>query len=104
MKDIEDKIYNVNLFRISTANSTAQNSKSHSNNEFKVSDQCLQSMNSKEMFPSNTRLKPFNSNPNKAGCQVIWTITFGSNSVPVKWYIIASDCEPILVRTSALWE
>ena len=71
MKDIEDKTYNVNLFRISTTNSTAQNSKTQSNNEFKVSDQCLQSMNSKEMFPSNTRLKPLNSNPIKAGCHVI---------------------------------
>ena len=28
IKDIEDKTYNVNLFRISTANSTAQNKKS----------------------------------------------------------------------------
>ena len=36
MKDIEDKICNVYLFRISTAKSTAQNPKTHSNNEFKV--------------------------------------------------------------------
>ena len=27
MKDVEDKIYKVNLFRISTANLTSQNSK-----------------------------------------------------------------------------
>ena len=36
MKYIEDKMYNVNLFRIFTAISTTQNSKAHSNNEFKV--------------------------------------------------------------------
>ena len=36
MKDTEYKIHNVNLFRISTTNSTAQNPKTQSNNEFKV--------------------------------------------------------------------
>ena len=36
MKDIEDKIYNVNRFRISTTNSTAKNPKANSNNDFKV--------------------------------------------------------------------
>ena len=36
MKDVEDKVYNVNLFRISRANLTSQNSKTHNNNEFKV--------------------------------------------------------------------
>ena len=36
MKDVEDKVYNVNLFRISTANLTSPNSKTHNNNEFKV--------------------------------------------------------------------
>ena len=36
MKNVEDKIYNINLFRISTANLTSQNSKTHNNNEFKV--------------------------------------------------------------------
>ena len=36
MKDIDYKIHNVNLFRTSTTNSTAQNPKTQSNNEFKV--------------------------------------------------------------------
>ena len=46
-----------------------------------------------KMFPSNTRLKPFNnSNPIKIEGQTICDVTFGSNSVPVKWHIIASDC------------
>ena len=36
MKDVEDKVYNANLFRISRANLTSQNSKTHNNNEFKV--------------------------------------------------------------------
>ena len=36
MKDTEVKIDNVNLFRISTANLTSKNSKTHNNDEFKV--------------------------------------------------------------------
>ena len=52
------------------------------------------------MFPSNIRLKPFDSNPIKVKGQAISTVTFGSNSVPVKWHIITSDCEPILAGNS----
>ena len=36
MKNIEDKIYNVNLSRISSANLTSRNSKTYNNSEFKV--------------------------------------------------------------------
>ena len=54
-----------------------------------------------KMFPSNTRLKPFDSNPIKVKGQAISTVTFGSNSVPVKWHIKPSDCEPILAWNSA---
>ena len=54
-----------------------------------------------KMFPSNTRLKPFNSNPIKIEGQTIFDVTFGSNSVPVKWHIIASGCQPILAGNSA---
>ena len=48
------------------------------------------------MFPSNKRLKPFNSNPIEVEGHAICPITFGSNSVLLKWHIVASDCEPIL--------
>ena len=41
-----------------------------------------------KMFPSNTRLKPSNSNPIKIEGQAICDVTFGSNSVPVKRHII----------------
>ena len=54
-----------------------------------------------KMFLSNTRFKPFNSSPTKVEGQAICAVTFGSNSVPVKWHIIASNCEPILVGNSA---
>ena len=54
-----------------------------------------------KMFPSNTRLKPFNSHPIKVEGQAICAVTLGSNSVPVRWYIIASDWEPILAVNSA---
>ena len=36
MKDVEDKIYNVNLFRKFTTNLTSQNSKTHNNSKLKV--------------------------------------------------------------------
>ena len=53
------------------------------------------------MFSTNTKLKPFNSDPIKVERQAICAVTFGSNSVPVKWQIIAAECEPILVGNSA---
>ena len=54
------------------------------------------------MFTSNIKLKPFNSQPIKVEGQAICAVTFGANSVPVKWYIIADDCEPILAGNSAI--
>ena len=54
----------------------------------------------KKMFSSNTRLKPFNSDPIKVEGQAICAVTFGSNSVPVKWHIIASKYETILTGNS----
>lgn len=53
------------------------------------------------MFPSNKRLKPFNSNPIEVEGHAICPITFGSNSVLLKWHIVASDCETILAGTFA---
>ena len=117
MKDIEDKICNVNRFRISTANSTAKNPKANSNNDFKVevivnntltkvmaytlvnicSLQQVKKWNlTEKMLPSNIRLKPFDNNPIKVEGQTTCVVTFGSNSVPVKWHIITSDYEPFL--------
>ena len=52
------------------------------------------------MFPSNVRWKPSNSNPIKVKGQAICAVTFGSNSVPVKWDIKASDCKSILAGNS----
>ena len=54
-----------------------------------------------KMFSTNTKLKPFNSDPIKVERQAVCAVTFGSNSVPVKWHIIAAECEPILVGNSA---
>ena len=52
------------------------------------------------MFSTNTKLKPFNSDPVKVERQGICAVTFGSNSVPVKWQIIAAECESILAGNS----
>ena len=54
------------------------------------------------MFSTNIKLKPFNSDPIKVKRQAICAVTFGSNSVPVKWQIIAAECEPILAGNSAM--
>ena len=54
------------------------------------------------MFSTNTKLKPFNSDPIKVERQAICAVIFGSNSVPVKWQIIAAECEPILAGNSAM--
>ena len=57
-----------------------------------------------KIFSTNTKLKPFNSYPVKVERQVerqaICAVTFGSNSVPVKWQIIAAECVPILAGNS----
>lgn len=116
-----EKIYNVNLFRVTTQNMF----KGQSNSDFKIevivnnalgtviadtgakvsvcSLQQAKKWNiQNKMFASNIKLKPFNSKPIKVEGQAICAVTFGSNSVPVKWYIIADDCEPILAGNSAI--
>ena len=46
-------------------------------------------------------MNPFKSDTIKVEGQEIWTVTFGSNSVPVKWQIIVAECESILAENSA---
>ena len=53
------------------------------------------------MCSTNTKVKPFNSDTIKVERQEIWAVIFGSNSVSVKWQIIAAECEPILAENSA---
>ena len=53
-----------------------------------------------KMFSADAKLKPFNSDPIKVERQAICAVTFGSNSVLVKWQIIAAECEPILAGNS----
>ena len=55
-----------------------------------------------KMFSTYIKLKPFNSDPIKVERQAICAVTFGSNSVPVKWQITAAECEPILAGNSAM--
>ena len=117
--DLQDKIYNVNLFRVTTSNGTQHsgdfNVEVVINNNLgriivdtgaKVSvcslSQAKEWKLSEKMVPSKTKLKPFNSDPIKVEGQAICAVTFGSNSVPVKWHIISTDCEPILAGSSAI--
>ena len=46
-------------------------------------------------------MNPFKSDTIKVEGQEIWAVTFGSNSVPVKWQIIVAECESILAENSA---
>ena len=120
MKDIQEKVYNVNLFRITTQNVL----KNQCNEDFTVEvvvnntlatviadteakvsvcslEQAKKWKLTGKTFSTNTKLKPFNSDPIKVERQAVCAVTFGSNSVPVKWHIIAAECEPILVGNSA---
>ena len=54
-----------------------------------------------KMFPSNIKLKPFNSDPIKNEGQAICAVIFGSSS-NVKWHIISAECKPILGGSSAV--
>ena len=54
------------------------------------------------MLPSNTKLKPINSDPIKVQGQAICAVTIGSGSVPVKWHVISAECKPILAGSSAI--
>ena len=121
MKDTHEEVYNVNLFRITTQNVL----KNQYNGDFKVEvvvnntlatviadtgakvsvcslEQAKKWKLTDKMFSTNTKLKPFNSDPIKVERQAICAVTFGSNSVPVKWQIIAAECEPILAGNSAM--
>ena len=121
MKDTHEEVYNVNLFRITTQNVL----KNQYNGDFKVEvvvnntlatviadtgakvsvcslEQAKKWKLTDKMFSTNIKLKPFNSDPIKVKRQAICAVTFGSNSVPVKWQIIAAECEPILAGNSAM--
>ena len=120
MKDIHEKVCNVSLFRITTQNVL----KNQYNGDFKVEvvvnntlatvtadtgakfsvcslQQAKKWKLTDKMFSTNTKLRPFNSDPIKVEGQAICAVTFGSNSVPVKSQIIAAGCEPILAENSA---
>ena len=121
MKDIHEKVYNVNLFRVTTQNAL----KNQYNGDFEVEvvvnntlttviadtgakvsvcslEQAKKWKLTGKTFSTNTKLKPFNSDPIKVERQAICAVIFGSNSVPVKWQIIAAECEPILAGNSAM--
>ena len=55
-----------------------------------------------KLVPSNVKIKPYNSPPTHVYGEVMCAVTFGANSVPVKWHIISGSCEPILAGNMAL--
>ena len=55
-----------------------------------------------KMYKSSTKLKPFNSELTLVEEQALCSVSFNKNSVPVKWCIIAQDCEPILASDKAV--
>ena len=54
-----------------------------------------------KMYKSNTKLKSFNNELIFVEGQALCSVLFNKNSIPVKWYIIAQDCEPILAGAKA---
>ena len=109
----------INLFRISTSNRTNQY-----NGDFKVEVVINNSLAKvaadtgarvsvcsfrqarqwglyDKIYKSNTKLKPFNSELISVKGQGLCSVSFNKNSVPVKWHIIAEDCEPILAGDKA---
>ena len=115
-----DETYNINLFRITTSNRTNQY-----NSGFKVEviinnslvkviadtgakvtvcslRQAKQWGLYDKMYKSNAKLKPFNSELISVEEQALCSVSFNKNLVPVKWYIIAQDCEPILAGDKAV--
>ena len=120
-KDIFDRNYNINLFRTTTQYVFTKNHigdfKVHVviNNTLgtviidtgaKVSVCSLQQTKKwkliEKMFPSKTKLKQFNSEPIKVEGQAICAVIFGSSSVPVKWHVVSTYCEPILAESFAI--
>ena len=51
---------------------------------------------------SNVKIKPYNGPPIPVYGEVMCAVTFGANSVPVKWHIISGSCEPILAGNIAI--
>ena len=115
-----DEIYNINIFIITTSNR-----KNQYNLDFKVQviinnslakviadtgakvtvcslRQAKQWGLYDKMYKSNIKLKPFNSELISVEGQALCSVSFNKNSVLVKWYIIAQDCEPTLAGDKAV--
>ena len=116
----DDDVWSVNLFRIESAGTSSlrrpENSRIHdfkaevvvNNTLFSViadtgarvsvcgSKQAKKWGLLEKMKPSNTKIKPYNSEPIKVSGVSRCAVTFGTRSTPVLWHIIRGSCEPIL--------
>ena len=55
-----------------------------------------------KMSPTSAKIKPYNSSPIPVVGIAKCSVTFGSTSIPVDWYIIEGTCEPILSGEAAV--
>ena len=54
------------------------------------------------MTPTSAKIKPYNSSPIPVAGIAKCSVTFGTTSIPVDWYILRGKCEPILSGEAAV--
>ena len=123
----ENDVYNVNIFKVGVSNRTEFKtvlSKS-GNHEFTVEVVVNGSITSvtadtgarvsvcgkheakrwnllEKIMPTAVRIKPYNSPAVATEGMARCSVTFGSTSIPVEWYILDGRCEPILSGAAAV--
>ena len=113
-----DNVYNVNIFRVTSTTTNEEDFKVHVVLNGNVSS-VLADTGAKisvcgksdarrwnllqKMIPTNVKIKPYGHNTSLIQPLGVskCTVTFGSRSMPVDWYIIEDGCEPILAGRKA---
>ena len=126
LSDVQNSFYNVNIFKVSAnddkhSNIWSLNKASDFNVEVVVNGS-IASITAdtgakvsvcgkvqadrwgllKKITPTSVRIKPYNSTPVPAIGMARCSVTFGTTSIPVCWYILDGSCEPILSGSSAV--
>ena len=121
-------VYNVNIFKVTTSDTTEfkpANENKNRNQEFSVEvvvNGVITSVTAdtgakvsvcgkheasrwnllERMVPTSVRIKPYNSPAVPTEGMSRCSVTFGSTSIPVEWFILEGRCEPILSGTAAV--
>ena len=113
---VDETVYNINIFRISTASNKADDFKVqlliNNNLDTVLADTgagvsvCGMTTARKwnlvdRMTKTNVRIKPYKSNAIPAVGVSTCGVSFGDRTVPVQWHIIDESCEPVLAGSKA---